>query len=134
MLPDATEAPEGFDPSLEVAEEPRDVVDTFRGVSVAAVLLRLGIEGFLKRPLIDGRLAGGRVASVLAPNFDTVTSGPRFSGLGVLEWGILLMVGEGRPCMEDRTPFPAPNVDGVWSDCILLRLLRGLSIVASGFL
>ena len=85
MLPDATEAPEGFEPSLDVAEEPRDVVETFRGVPVAAVLLRLGIEGFLKRPLIDGRLAGGRAASVLEPNFDFFFSGPRFSGLGVLE-------------------------------------------------
>ena len=97
VLPDAAEAPEGFDPSLDVADESREVVETFLGVSFAAVLLIFGIEGFLNRPLMDGLLVGGRAATVLAPNFDTVTSGPRFSGLGDLDWGILLVVGDRRP-------------------------------------
>lgn len=47
-------------------------VEAFLDASVGAVLFSDVIDGFLKRPLTEGFLAGaGRTAKVLAPDFGT---------------------------------------------------------------
>lgn len=87
MLADLTEVLEG--PSPDVADDPREAEDTFRGVSTVVVLSKFGIDGFLKSPLIDGRLPG-RAAKVLDPNLGVETSGACLSGLGVLDCAALV--------------------------------------------
>jgi hypothetical protein len=104
VLADATDTLEGFVPSPDVADEPRDAEDTFLGVCVTVFLFIVGIDGFLNSPLIDGRLVG-RAAKVLAPNLETETSGPFFSGLGVLDRARAGVLGGRIPPTEARTDF-----------------------------
>ena len=109
VLADATDTLEGFVPSPDVADEPRDAEDIFLGVSGEALLPKDGIDGFLKRPLIDGLLVG-LAATVLAPNREAETSGAAFEGLGVRERARLAVAGGCMPCTDDRTPFLSGNL------------------------
>lgn len=134
VLAEVTDALEGFVPSPDVAEEPRDAEDTFLGVSTVVLLFNVGIDGFLNNPLIDGRLVG-RAAKVLAPNLETEASGPRFSGLGVLDRATVGVLGGRMPWTEARTDFlsvafPAAS----WSEIVWRPLDGVLSIVERGFL
>ena len=109
-------------PSPDVADDPREAVDSFLGASVAVFA---GTCGFLNKPLIDGRFVGRGAANVLAPDLGTGTSGARFPGLGVLERGAEIALGGGIPCIEARTDLGV-IFDGVWNDWILLLLRKGV--------
>lgn len=135
MPVDVAETLEGVVVSFDVADDFRDGVTAFRGVS-AAVLFIAWMDGFLKSPLIEGLLVGFGATRVLEPNFEAATSSFRFSGLGVLERGKRGEAGGGIPCIDVRTVLPGVAFnDRGWNVCILLRPRRGvLSIVDSELL
>ena len=115
VLADLTEAVEG--PSPEVADDPREAEDTFLGVSATALLSKLGIDGFLNNPLIDGLLLG-RAANVFDPNLGVGASGLCLSGLGVRD--LVLRIAGAGGCIawtEDRTGFLRPVLaERAWND------------------
>jgi hypothetical protein len=115
VLPDATEALEVAVPSYEATEDPREASDAFLGVS--AVFPRAWAEGFLRKPLMDGRLAGGRGARLFEADLAIGTSGAGLPGLGVLTRGTASALGGGIPNMDARTGFAGVFfADGVWND------------------
>lgn len=104
VLPDATEALDGIVPSQDVTDEPRETRDAFLGASPPS----LDCDGFLNKPLTEGRLVGGRGARVFEVDLGIETSGSRFPGLGVLVRGAAIALGGGIPYMDVR-----PCFDGV---------------------
>ncbi len=101
VLPDATDALDGCVLSEDVTDDTREAEDTFLGASIVVLLSNAGIDGFLNSPLMEGLLVG-REAIVLAPNLETGPSGALFSGLGVLERG-MMVEGDWNPWTEART-------------------------------
>jgi hypothetical protein len=135
VLPEATDALEGFVPSYDAVDDPRDAKDPFLGASAAPSFPCTGAAGFLNRPLTDGRLVGGRGARILEADLGTGMSGARFSGLGVLDRRAAIALGGGTPYMDVRLFAGVGIADGVWSDWMLLLFRKGVpSMVGSWWL
>lgn len=127
VLADTTDEPDG--PSPDVAEDPREAEEIFLGGSVLALLSNADTDGFLKRPLIEGRFVG-LAASVLDPYLGTVISEPLLSGLGVLDCGMLLGAGDWNP----RIVFRTGVFDVVLAACSDWMLCRDLNVALFGVL
>src|SRR5262249_32141152 len=78
------------------------------------------------KPVIDGRLVGGRAARVLEADLGTGISGAPLSGLGERDRGTESALGGGIPYMEVRGCLTGVALaEGVWNDWMLLPLRNG---------
>jgi hypothetical protein len=96
VLPDAADALEAFVPSPDATEDPREA-SVFLGGSATIDFPKADVDGFFFKPRVDGLLTSGRGARVLDVDWGTRISGPRLSGLGVLERAMVILLGGGIP-------------------------------------
>lgn len=132
---DVGEALDGLVSSAEVVEDLWDAREAFREAPAGVDLSRVGIEGFLKRPVTDGLAFAGLEATVFDPYRPVGTGSGRFSGLGVLD-RVEALPGGGWTLLVDRTVPPGvTRVEGVFRGVRLARPRTGVpSMVLSLFL